>query len=402
MAAVLLGEGLMSIRLFTAMTAGLLAAFYSGCGGRSSGTDPSRDEDVIPSPDEYGSGMACVDATVSYEKGINSPDSMGSTIIIPKGTKGRVVGQFNFAARNCAKNDFFYFVSLQLKIQRDDPNIILKNIEMVYDENRNGAVDPDEPVVAHKEVIDSTGVLLVLDPQKSSFAGSEEHYFVIRADVDFAIARVPGGASFRFIIESEESFSFSGAGVAKPDGAAINFADFLVEPTENYFIVTRGDNDPVPPKIPVRTEVNKDIPVLQLRTKALDAANRIRRIRIGIPSDDYVTFGTGIRSVSIYLDLGGDGILDPMIEEERVPIEKIDEFDDEFDVTFESEGLANKLHYSEGQEIFLVVKAHFGLMSNDKAKIELNRGAVLLEDTSKKVEGLPVFSKEFYIVDLEE
>jgi len=350
-------------------------------------------------PDEK---ITCNNAKVSFDIAINSPDSEGTRIIVPAPTDDLVLGQFMINAENCLQTKFYGFVSLRLKLEKDDNNITLKDIELIHDKDGSGTADPGEEVVALTPELDSTGVYFNLADDKNRFAGNEKHFFIIRADVGYLSTEIKGGAWFHFMIENKDSFTFEDAGTPKPDGNPITFADFLIEPTSDYFIVTKGANDPA---VPAPSELNQDIPVLQLRTKALDESNRIRRIIVSIPSSgDYIRFGkNGIRSVSLYRDTDGNGQLDPNIADEKTPIAKISSFEDDGEAIFEGDTLESVLDFDAGEEMFLIVKADLTKLGDTaKAKIEIKKGGVMIQNATVKVEGLPVASKEFYASDVPE
>ncbi len=337
----------------------------------------------------------CNNAKVSYDFGTNTPDSEGTKIIVPAGTQDLVIGQFKMNAENCVATKFYNFVSLRLNIEKEDPKVTVSNLELIYDKNGSGSVDADEEVIGTVAALDSTGAYFVTDETKNRFAGNEWHHIIIRADVGYNTTTILGGAAFKAVIENKNSFFFSDAGNALPDGDPLDFADFLIEPTANYFIVTKGANDP---SVPAPCDLFKEIPMLQLRTKALDAANKIRSITFDVPSSsstDYATFGkSGIRSVALYLDTNGDGTPD------GDAIARISSFEDPTEVTFEGEDIESRLDYDQGEEIFIIVAGDLTKMPKDgTAKIEVKRGAVTIQNTTKKVEGLPVASKEFFASD---
>ena len=341
--------------------------------------------------------ITCVNSTISFDKGINSPDSEGTKIIVPAGTQDLVLGQFMVNAENCAQTKFYGFTSLRLKIVKEDTDITISNVELVYDKDGSGTADPGEDVIATVQAPDSTGVYFILDDSKNRFTGNEWHHFLFRADVGFLSTEVPGGASFHFLIENKDSFTFEDAGTARPEGATLTFADFLIEPTSDYFIVTKGAFDP---SVPPRDQIRGNIPMLQLRTKALDEANRVRRIIVSIPSgDEYLPFGKGgIKSIALHRDMDGDGVLDPTVTEEREAIMKISSFEDNTEAVFEGDKIESVLDYDATEEMFLMVVCDLSNISLDgveKAKIEIKKGGVTLQTAAVKVEGLPVASKEF-------
>jgi len=335
----------------------------------------------------------CTSAKVSYALGINSPDSGDSPIIVPKGTTGLTLGQFKLQAENCGQTKYYGFVSVRMEIKKDDAQVAVTNLSLVHDKDGNGVADPDDPVLINVPTPEATSVLFAI-PEGTArlFTGTEVHHFIVTGDLGYNITKVPAAASVHLTIANKNSFLFEDAGDARPDGGTIDFASFQVEPTDNYFIVTKGMNDP---SVPPREELNRDIPMLQVRTKALDLANKIKRITVTVPTQEgYARFGQGIKDISLYVDTNGDGISDDLIQ-------KISTFEEDDEVTFEGDDIETRLDYDVGEEMFLIFQCtlNIKLDGTERAKIVIRKGAVIMDNTSKKVEGLAVSSKEFYPSD---
>ena len=344
-------------------------------------------DDFICEPDP---SKWCVNANVSYDIGANSPNNVDGTIIIPADTTDLIVGQFKLNAENCVQEKFYQFVSLRLEVDKTDAKISVSNVKLIFDKNGNGAIDAEDKVIASVEIPqDSTGVYFLIDPAFAKYLGSEEHFFLVKTDVTYSETNIPTDVSFRFVIETKESFLFEDAGNAASGGESISFAEFQIEPTVNSFIVDRGDNDPL---VPSPSEINKDIPILQLRTKSIGLANKVRSITFSATAgEEYASFGDGIKSISLYFDNDGNGVSD------GEPIMKISDFSTSLDVTFEGEIIETLLDYEAQEEMFLIVQCEFDLVAGKKAQIEIKKGDITLQMVSSQVEGLPIASKEFYI-----
>jgi len=353
-------------------------------------TDPQYSQnDFTCKPDK---SQTCSNAKVSFAIGGNSPENGGQPIILPTGSQDVLLAQFRINAENCVNTKFYNFVSVHIKIDKKDSKVAVEDLKLVYDRNANGIMDAGEEVVGTPKSFTGNVAYFTLDKSKYRFTGSEWHYFIVLGTVGYTLSQIPNGAIFNLLIESKASFTFEDAGVPYVDGDPIPFASFQIEPTVNYFIVTKGMNDP---KVPSADQLRRDIPILQLRTKAIDAANKIRRISISA-ADGHVVFGgkDGIKSLSLYLDTNGDGLPD------GDPIAKATSFDDPTMVTFEGETIESVLDYDAGEEIFLVVNADLSnvpeaALSSLGVQLTVKRGAVNIRDTTKKVEGLPVSSKVF-------
>jgi len=336
--------------------------------------------------------QTCLNATITYEKGGNSPDNVASPIIVPAGAQNVLLGQFRIRADNCDQSKYYSFVSLHLKVDKKDTKVMVSDLKLVYDRNANGIFDADEEVVGTP--VSSTGSVeyFVIDKSKNRFAGKQWHYFIVLGTPGYTTTQVPNAATFNLLIENKSSFSFADAGEPYVDGEPLPFATFQIEPTANYFIVTKGMNDP---KVPSLDQLRQDIPMLQIRTKAMDAPNKVMRIVVSTANDSTLFGGKGgIRAVSLYLDTNGDGLPD------GEPIARATSFDDPTMVTFEGDTISSLLDYDTGEEIFLIVNCDLSsvpeaTLSATGVQIMVRKGGVVVQNTTKRVEGLPVYSKVF-------
>lgn len=206
--------------------------------------------------------------------------------------------------------------------------------------------------------------------------------FIILADVETTITDGRAG-QFTTLIENPESFNISDAGNTKVTGQKLEFATYKFEPP-NGFVFTRGMNDP---QVPSYSQMNKENPILQIRTKSMQGGDAIESIGIKTTNGS-VRFGAGIKSVTLLLDNDQNGL---MTANDTV-IEKMTEFASETLITFRN--LENTLTYSEGQEKYLLIACEFKMKEGEKAQITIYEGKVKL-NSEKEIAELPVTSKEF-------
>lgn len=347
--------------------------------------------------------FVCQDgAEVSWTAGKNSPSNDGNKIIIPPDSSKLLIGQFTMTSNNCVPEKKFKFDAITFRVERSDLKVSLESLKLIYDKNGNGIKDSDDIEVGAAANIEGNSVKFVLSDANAFYAGKTIHYFSIFADVKYPTdTKILADTTFQFIIESKDSFALTDAsGDAVKTGGKVEFAIFQLEPSEGYFIVTKGGNDPA---VPTKAEMNKDIPVLQLRTKAIDAPNSISSITVNIPGSSYVPFGEKITAMSLYIDTNNDG-------KGETKIAEVTTFTADQTTSYTFSNLKDKLSYSKGEEKYLVINCKFNLSStkgedgtyvDDKAMIMINRAKVVLTDNSKTVLELPVKSKLFEYVCLE-
>ncbi len=341
------------------------------------------------------SSKLCTGSKITVEEGKNSPaKGDNSSVIIPKDNDDLplTVAQFTLmSGDNCPETNAFSFDSVTFNLDRGgDKKIHLSDFKLIYDENGNGKVDAGEKVVATSSKVESENVKFILDKKNRFFSGKKLHYFLMQAKVDYAGTTVPDSTTFQFSLYSSSSVivhdAGKGASAATVDLNEISFATFMLEPDGDYFIVTRGPNDPPVPSI---DKMNDFIPVLQIKTKSMNAVNAISSIKFRVP-DTYAKFGEGIKKIAIYLDSNNNGIADP----NEMEVASVSDFDKGTSVVLS--GLDSKISYTPKSIRYLIVYCKFDLADKEKAKIEIPQsGGVVLQDSQKYIKNLPLRSKEF-------
>lgn len=325
-------------------------------------------------------------ATLEFELGKNSP-SNGGSIIIPAPSNNLVLGQFTVIAKQDGANDkYFSLDDIKVKILSDNQAVTLENLRLVYDVNGNGIKDGDEKEVSTADSVQSGQIEFVLPIANRLFKANTLLSFLIMVDAKYSQEKVPNSVIFQASLESKNAIMGKDkSGSIDVKDNKVEFVKYMFEPSEGYFIFTKGDHDP---SVPAQKEMNKDIAVMQLRAKSIDGDNKITQIIVKIASEEYVKFGTGIKSISLYEDTDNNGTGDNLIAKTPATLEV-----DSTSYTFS--GLDSKLSFTKGQEKYLVIKCEFNMGNGEKGRIQIARSAVKLSDSSKSIIELPIFSKEF-------
>ncbi|HPY13925.1 MAG TPA: WAP domain-containing protein [bacterium] len=362
------------------------------CGGVGQGTDDYCEEDKDCKDGKKCIDNQCVeepkdktkDAQVSFGEGLNSPDS-STTIIIPSPKKDLVVGQFYLISEgDTGKTYDLEGVAVRFTY---DSDVKISNIRLIADDNGNGAYSDSKTELAKTNALtgDNYAQFDIIDTGKRAVASGIKNNFIIVADVSTNITSGIAG-SFYAEIQNKEAIRISDSGEPVVSGEGFEFATFRFEPPEG-FIFTKGENDP---QVPSFKEMNKDNPVLQVRTKSMEGGDAIKSIFIK-SSTGFARFGEGIESVTLILDDNGNGEHDS----EDTLIQKITEFENPTSFTISS--LDSILSYSKDEQKYLLFKCGFKMKEGDKAKITISKVS-LTED--REIAELPVSSKEFkYVCD---
>ena len=343
----------------------------------------------------------CFNSTAEFAIGKNSPQSGGTEIIVPKDNDGEplITGQFTVMVNNCTEDKYFNLDSVTVHVNTDnDKNFAFKDLELIYDVSGNGIVDAEDAVVASAQFNSNyNNVKFHLNnnlplEDKKKFKGKTLNYFIVRTKIDYNSEEIPRNTSFNFYIESESSISISDQGTAMVSAGEAEFAKFMLEPTDDFFIVTVGSKDAAVPGIDT---MNNNIPVLQLRTKAVKKANSITKFTVKVPvSGGYVKFGekNGIEGISLWIDTDKDG-------SGNVKVAEMTSFDAvTSSVVFEN--FLQPLSYLEGEEKYLVVNVDFDMVKQSDGtvmagRIEIPTAGIKVSDSSAAVIELPIKSKEF-------
>jgi hypothetical protein len=339
----------------------------------------------------------CSDAAVELALGKNSPQSENS-IIIPKDNGGQplVLGQFTLQASNCDEGKVFNFNDIRVHFNtRNNSKFEFSDFELIYDADGNGAYDElVDSVVSNP---DSTTknvnyIYMSLKANAKKYVGKSLNYFIVRAKVNYKDEEISTNTAFNFYLEKDAvKVSSSGNAEIKEGNDGFEFATFYLEPTGDYFITTIGSKDPAVPAI---SEINNNIPVMQIKTKSIGKANTINKFKIKVPNSS-VKFGdkNGITGISLWLDADNNGTGDVKIAEKTSFAAG-----ESTAITFEASDFSQPLSYIADEEKYIVVKVDFNMVKEDPAmfgKIIIPKGGISLADTSATVYELPLNSKEF-------
>ena len=334
----------------------------------------------------------CTDAVVELALGKNTPQTENS-IIIPKDNDGQplVLGQFTLQASGCDEGKVFNFNDIRVHFDtRNDSKFEFSDFEVIYDADGNGSYDElVDSVVSESFTRNSNYIYMSLKQNAKKYVGKSLNYFLIRAKVNYKDDTIPANTAFNFYIQNG-SVMVSSAGTAEINDIELKFATFYLEPTGDYFITTIGSKDPAVPAI---SEMNNNIPVMQIKTKSIGKANSITKFKIKV-SGSSVKFGdkNGITGISLWLDTKNNGQGDVKIAEKT----KF-EAGESTAITFEASDFSQALSYIADEEKYLVVKVDFNMAKADPAmfgKISIPKAGIALE-TSATVYELPLNSKVF-------
>ncbi|MBO7127084.1 hypothetical protein J6W78_06025 [bacterium] len=354
--------------------------------------------------------LMCNDAQVKLALGKNSPQSE-NTIIIPKDNGGQplVLGQFTLQASDCDEEKVFNFNDFSIHFDtKNNSKFEFSDFELIYDADGNGVYDENgkEDENGRKDEIisnpDATTknlnyIYFSLKSDAKKFVGKSLNYFIVRAKVNYNDDMIPTNTAFNFFIQSVASVNVSSNGTSNISNAngkndsSIDFATFYLEPTGDYFIVTSGSHDP---SVPAISEMNNDIPVMQIKTKSIGKPNSIKKFKIKV-SGSSVKFGdkNGITGISLWLDTNNDGSPD-------VELAKKTNFSsgESSAITFEESDFSQPLTYTADEVKYLVVKVDFNMTKTDPpmfGKVIIPKGGISLGDNTASVYELPLNSKQF-------
>ena len=357
------------------------------CGGvKIEGNDNycTRDE-------ECGNGRKCIDneckddasanlskgTEVTFGEGVNSPSNEGSVILISSPSEGVVLGQFYLAAEG-SEGKSYKFNKLMVKFQADS-DIKAENFKLYRDNNSDGKVDGGDTEIASAGAAKSSYVTFNIGEANSLVSAKGKTNFIVT--VDALTDSDSHSGKFSMNIEGPESFTLEDSEKIEAKGNAIYFVEYKFEPSEG-FIVTKGSN---PPEVPAYNNFNGEHEMLQIRTKSKGTADAVNSITLKTPNN-YVKFGSGIKSVSVIIDKDKNGRHSDGDE----VIAKISDFDGSSTVVIDN--LGDLLKYEKDEEKFIVFKVEFKMSVGEKAKIQVS--GVKVKSGNPVVE-LPVSSNEF-------
>jgi len=324
-------------------------------------------------------------AKITVAEGKNSPVN-SSPIIIPAPTTGLIMGQFTIMADGSADDEkFFNFKSVTASVVKEG-EVTFENIKLVYDADGDGSVSESEAVIAEPMGVDSGTVAFAVKAGNQLYKAGVLHHFLMVLDASYKTPEdIPVKTNFNFDIEGTASFDIKDAGdpeVTVTD-APISFVEYAFEPTIESFIFTKG---PIDPPVPEMKNLNKNVAVMQVRSKAVSHANSLERVRVKTTTQS-VRFKDGIKGIKLYLDTEGDGFY---VGNELLGSATVSESTNT--VVIE---LTTPLTYAENEEKTLLFVCDFNIPKDQMAQIEVSGGKVYLDQTVD-VLGLPLKSKEFW------
>ena len=346
----------------------------SSCGGdKSDGGEEDNNNDDLST-----------DVAVTFEKGGNSPES-DEEIIVASPVEDLVMGQISFKGVSEGKDGKkFKFRSLMTKVNTGDQNVNLSNFNLILDKDGNGAIDEEEKSISSGS-LDSGYITFLVNPSDQLFDVNTVHYLIISAKADYAEDDIPVNATFSVGIEDGNAMTVLDKGEATVSGEKIEFQSFMLEPTSGFFIVTKGMKDPA---VPEPEKINSNISIIQLRLKAVDGANEVNEIKVKTSGADSVSFGKGIRSLSLYLDSDNDGEVHTSLGDELIA--EVSDFASQMSTEFKN----ISIKFNDGEEKHLLINADLNLDPSQSAKITIPNAGVKLK-TEKSIYKLPISSKIF-------
>ncbi|MBO4441924.1 hypothetical protein J5834_07375 [bacterium] len=339
-----------------------------------------RDGSCIVDQNQFASN-----AEISIALGKNSPLS-DSAIVIPAPSKDLPMGQFSVYAKSSEDNKNINFNSVLVNVSSKDSQTSLSDFRLVYDANGNGIFDADEKIVSAPAGINGNSVSFALASADTPFKVNTMHHFLILANASYMKESVPIDTTFGLSIESDAAFNFETNGElsVKVEETPLAFAEYTFEPTMKAFIFTKNNE----PTIPAISQLNRpNIPMLQIRAKAIQHSNAIKRIQVKTTSKS-VKFKEGISALRVYADVDNDAsVAGEALLATAVP----DEAGQRLDIIFDT-----PLSFAENQEIIFIIAADLSIPTDQMAQLEIGSGRVSLQDPDVDIVRLPVKSKEFW------
>ncbi len=337
----------------------------------------------------------CQGSIVKFAAGQNTPSSDSKHIVYKdNGNKFLTVGQLTLTNDTCSKNKNFFFKALFVKFSKTDEQIEFPEQQLVYDANANGKYDvgTDKIVVPPSSSIkESTGFRMLLDKDKMAYSGEAVHHFLIMTKINYRGDAVGRKSEFHCTIEGSSNFSGEDrGGDVTFEGSAISFATFMLEPEGNYFLVSLGEHDAAVPQTADEwkgDEKYNEIPVMQLWTKFNNdhgATNELKSLRVKLAAGSSVIPGEDITSMSLYLDMDGDGNGDILVSHLS-----------DFTSGMWFQQFVSPVKYNANDVKYVVLTAHFKDMGEGKRASFLISDRSITLTTQTTTIGLPVKSKEF-------
>lgn len=330
-------------------------------------------------------------ASVTLSMGEKTPNNLGSKkIFVAHPAKDVVLGQLGILTyAGGSEGKLFLFRELSVTIISSNLDIKSENLRIVYDANGNGIFDSSEKVIATSEV-EGSHVKFETNQKHASYKMNVTENFLIVGDfmIDQELTTI---WDFGIDIKPSVGTLISNAGTVEvsPYPDKIAFPRFSFEPEKGFFLFASGKYFP---KAPSWKEMNKTHNIMHIRTKALDGDNEIKRINIRLDGT-VVSFGNGVKKISLYLDNGNKGKADSLIEEKsdfEAPVQSV-----QFQIP------SGTLSMKEGDEKFLVVTAELDFYNGQATQLYITNNDIVLSK-NQQVAGVTVGTEQFkYICDEE-
>ncbi|HOW50740.1 MAG TPA: hypothetical protein PLV42_01710 [bacterium] len=367
------------------------------CGGSCTDCGPSctKKEDCGANQDcvegkcvDVPPGDLCTGTYLEYRAGDMSPSNGTAKIIVPAPSTGLALAQLAVKGTcNDGNNKSFSLDMIRARFELDT-NVVLSNIRLIKDNDNSGTESTGDAVVSTLASLDAGYGEFAIDAAQRVLAIGADHNFLITADAAYAVATVPSETTFSANIEGKAAFIANDAGgsITNILDEKVEFATFMFEPSEGYFIFTKGPKEPAEP---AANTLNKAATaVMHVRTKSLDGDNKIRSIKIDRMGSSTV-FGEGMESVSIWEDTNVDGVGDTLLVTSGTVAEAIETY------TFENLDANAGFQFSDKQERYYVINVAFKLEEGMTAQVQIPRLGVKLVDSTKKIIELPIQSRSY-------
>jgi len=332
--------------------------------------------------------IECKDSVVTAAIGKNSPVS---EIIFIAPQEGLVMGQVALSEKS-GGDCYFSLTQLVLKVKVDENDIQLSKFKLIYDANKNGYYDPEakveegeyaDSIIASSETLKDGYATFSISGTAGRFFADEVNNLLLVVDAGYKEGEaISTSAKFMPSIE-DQGVLISDAGTAKLNGLPLEFSTFQFEP-ENYFIVTKGINDPT---VPEKKDMNGTHDILQLKVTSKTAEDKLTSLKVKLSKADMAKFGAGLTNISIWEDTDNDGKGDTEIAKTAsTDSAQMHDF----------KGLAFTV--PADQPKYLTIRAKISL--KDGEYFQLQVASVGIENNGDKILGLPVNSKEYsYVCD---
>lgn len=319
----------------------------------------------------------------SWEAGRMNGDE-SNTVYIPNPTEAIVLGQLSITGEG--DNDKQYQLNfVSVKMNQGSSEVELKNLKMVVDTNANGLHDEGEPVISELATAEyaKLAIFNILDPAKRGFDTNKTYSLIFVADASFKGSRVTQTSEFFASIAGKDNFSIHDAGTPTLTGSSVTFSTFRFEPTEDAFIITKGDE--VAP-----TKEEGITPLLQLRTKTVSGSDALSTLELQAMAGG-AFFGSGVSSLKLFIDKNSDGKIDSADQ----LIQSIDEFAIGTRATFTA--MDTLLNYpTSGDEIHLLVGAALNMNKGQTFQFKVTKATLKAGSGSgTNVVGLPIMSTKY-------